>query len=70
MRHRCEQHPHHVLLLLLTSAQLEPGDPDGGQEGEAVVEGVNRADTVVGGDGDGAKGEVGEQQEPYLSIKK
>ena len=56
-----EQHPHHILLLLLAAAQFEPGDPDGGQEGEAVVESVDRADTVVGGDGDGAKGEVGEQ---------
>ena len=56
-----EQHPHHVLLLLLAAVQLESCDPDGGQEGEAVVESVDRADTVVGGDGDGAKGEVGEQ---------
>ena len=57
-----EEHPHHVLLLLL-AAELEPGDPDGGKEGEAVVESVDRADTVVGGNGDGAKAEVGEQEE-------
>ena len=57
-----EEHPHHVLLLLL-AAELEPGDPDGGKEGEAVVESVDRADTVVGGNGDGAEAEVGEQEE-------
>ena len=56
-----EEHPHHVLLLLLAAAQLEPGDPDGGEEGEAVVESVDRADTVVRGNGDGAEAEVGEQ---------
>ena len=44
---RGEQHPDHVLLLLLPTAQLEPGHPDGGEEGEAVVESVHRTDTVV-----------------------
>ena len=44
---RGEQHPDHVLLLLLPTAQLEPGHPDRGQEGEAVVERVDRADTVL-----------------------
>ena len=39
-----EQDPDHVLLL--PAAQLEPGHPDRGQEGEAVVERVDRADTV------------------------
>ena len=39
-----EQDPDHVLLL--STAQLEPGHPDRGQEGEAVVERVDRADTV------------------------
>ena len=29
---RGEQHPDHVLLLLLPTAQLEPGHPDGGEE--------------------------------------
>ena len=56
-----EQHPHNILLLLLATAQLEPGNPDGGQQGEAVVESVNRANTVIRGNCDGAKGEVGEQ---------
>ena len=44
---RGEQHPDHVLLLLLPTAQLEPGHPDGGEEGEAVVESVDRADAVI-----------------------
>ena len=56
-----EHHPYNVILLLLAAAQLEPGNPDGSQQGEAVVESVNRADTVIRGNGDGAKGEVGEQ---------
>lgn len=54
-----EQDPDHVLLL--SAAQLEPGHPDRGQEGEAVVERVDRADTVVRGDGYRAKSEVGEE---------
>ena len=58
-----EQHPHHVLLLLLATAKLEPGHPDGGEKGEAVVEGVHRVDTVVRGNSDGAEAEVDEEKE-------
>ena len=58
-----EQHPHHVLLLLLATAKLEPGHPDGGEKGEAVVEGVHRVDTVVRGNSNGAEAEVDEEKE-------
>ena len=58
-----EQHPHHVLLLLLATAKLEPGHPDGGEKGKAVVEGVHRVDTVVRGNSDGAEAEVDEEKE-------
>ena len=47
--------------LLAAALQLKPGDPDGGEQGEAVVESVDGADTVVRGNGDRAEGEVDEQ---------
>ena len=55
-----EEDGEHVLLPGL-GVQGEPGDPDGGEQGEAVVEGVHRVHGVVGGDPGRAEAQVEEQ---------
>ena len=43
-----EEDGHQVLLLNLILSPVEAGHPDGGQQGEAVVESIQGVDAMVG----------------------